>query len=88
MSKQSISLITIIAIVVIAAATWYLYENIGKVDGDPWEMIPNNAALIIEIDNPRDVSNKFNDSNLIWQKLLQIRNVEKFEKYKCYRYIA
>jgi len=80
MSKQSISLITIIAIVVIAAATWYLYENIGKVDGDPWEMIPNNAALIIEIDNPRDVSNKFNDSNLIWQKLLQIRNVEKFEK--------
>ncbi len=40
-------------------------------------MIPGNAALIIEIDNPRDVSNKFNDSNLIWQKLLQIRNVEK-----------
>ena len=78
MLKKNIFLIAIIAVIVIAVTTLFLYNNLNKVNGDPWEMIPNNAALIIEIDKPLDVANKLSDDNLMWQKLLQVRSINNF----------
>ena len=78
MLKKNVFLIAIIVAVVIAVATWFLYRDLTNVNGDPWEMIPNNAALIIEIDKPLDVANKLSDDNLMWQKLLQVSSINSF----------
>jgi len=78
MLKKNVFLVAIIAVIAIAVVTWFLYKNLNKVDGDPWEMIPANAALIIEIDNPQYIINKLSNDNLMWQNLLQVRSINNF----------
>lgn len=79
MSKKNIITTAIIVILFVTAAGWYISENLGNVDGDPWDMIPQDAALIVEIDNPGDVFNKVVVGNSIWQSLLSIDNVKKLD---------
>ena len=77
MSKKKIIQTVTIAALLIAVGAWFLYENMGKFDGDPLNMIPHDAALIIEIDNPANVFNKLSEGNSLWQKLLEVRGIEK-----------
>lgn len=75
MSKKNIVTTAFVAALLIAVAAWYLYRNFGKVDGDPWDMIPENAALIVEIDNPTGVLGRLGEGNSIWQSLLNVREI-------------
>ncbi|MAE07736.1 MAG: hypothetical protein CL661_03125 [Bacteroidetes bacterium] len=77
MLRNKFLFIVIIVLLVFAAVIWYLYNNFGKVDGNPWDMIPDNAGLIIEIDKPSDIYNKL-ENNPIWQRLLEVQDIENF----------
>ncbi len=79
MSKSKIVKIVIISSLLVICVVWYLYQNFGEVDGDPWEMVPDNAAVIIEIDKPFLIYNKFNEGNPIWENLLRVQNIKKLE---------
>lgn len=74
MSRYKIILIVVTVSLILAGTIWYLYKTYGRVDGDPWDMIPNNAALIIEIDKPSDTYSKLEEGNSIWQTLLKVKS--------------
>lgn len=79
MSRKSVVITLSVAIFIIVATILILIQNTGKTDGDPWEMIPDKAALIIEIDSPGNVINTIKDNNSIWQNLLKINIVENLD---------
>ncbi len=70
MFKNNIFIISFVTAIIIAIAAWFFYQNNGRVDGNIWEMIPADAALIIEIDDTEDFYNRVSNSSLIWQSLL------------------
>lgn len=80
MSRNKIFLIVLIVSIVTAGIIWYLFNSFGKVDGNPWDMIPDNAALIIEIDNPSDIYNKLEEDNAIWKNLLKVQTIDNFNR--------
>jgi len=80
MFKKNIFTVSFIIIILLAIGAWLFYENHGKVDANTWDMIPNDAALIIEVDNPNHVFNNLVNGNAIWQSLLKIHDVEIFQK--------
>lgn len=80
MFKLNTLTISIGAAIIIAVTTWFLFENHKKPDAKIWEMIPNDAALIIEIDKPQDVYNKLSNGNSIWNNLLNAHVINNFNK--------
>ncbi len=80
MFKNNIFIISFVTAIIIAIAAWFFYQNNGRVDGNIWEMIPADAALIIEIDDPEDFYNRVSNSSLIWQSLLNVKEIESFNK--------
>lgn len=79
MSKKNIITTVFVVTLFVVAAVWFIYENMGDVDGDPWDMIPCNAALIVEIDRPGEVFDKVTVGNSIWQSLLNVEKVKKLD---------
>ncbi len=61
-------IVTLIVVAAIAVAAWYLYGNLIKTDGDPWQMVPEDAAVIIEADHPGPLHQKLLQ-NTAWQSL-------------------
>lgn len=77
MSRNKIINIVVVVTLLLAGLTWYLYHSFSKINANPWEMIPDNAALIIEIDKPLDLYNKLGEGNSILESLLEVRDIEK-----------
>jgi len=75
MFKINTLTISITVAIIIAIIAGFLYEKHGKVNANTWDMIPNDAALIIEIDKPSDILSKLNGGNMIWQSLLKVHVV-------------
>lgn len=67
MSKKNISSIVFLSIIVIAVAAYFIYPRFAKTDADPWSMIPDNSALILQFDKPSNFVQKLMDDNDIWQ---------------------
>lgn len=80
MSGNKIIITVLIVSLIFAGVTWYLYKNFGKVDGNPWDMIPDNVALIIEIDKPLDLYGKLEGGNSIWGSLINVQAIEDINK--------
>lgn len=80
MSGNKIIITVLIVSLIFAGVTWYLYKNFGKVDGNPWDMIPDNVALIIEIDTPLDLYGKLEGGNSIWGSLINVQAIEDINK--------
>ncbi len=80
MFKNNIYTISGVAAILIAISAWYIYQNSGRADGDPYNMIPNDAALIIEIDNPNNVFDELSNNNNVWKGLLKVHDIEMFSK--------
>ncbi len=53
---------------VAAATLYYLYGYWVKTDGDPWQMVPKEAAVILEVDHPGVFHEKLLH-NTAWQSL-------------------
>jgi hypothetical protein len=78
MFKINTLTISITVAIIIAIIAGFLYEKHGKVNANTWDMIPNDAALIIEIDKPSDVLDGLNNGNMIWQSLLKVHDIVDF----------
>jgi len=74
MAKKSIAQISILLILLIVVSVWFIISKTGKTDGDVYDMLPADAALIIEVDNPGELLAK--DKNSIYQKLKQVDVVD------------
>lgn len=67
MLKKNISSIIFLSLIVIAVLAYFIYPKFAKTDADPWSMIPDNSALILQFDKPSDFLDKIMDDNDIWQ---------------------
>ena len=79
MSKKNISSIVFLFIIIIAVAAYFIYPKFAKSDGDPWLMIPDNSALILQVDNPSIFVEKLMADNGIWQSATKSVEFKKIE---------
>lgn len=62
----------IIGIVVTIAAAFGIYTAVSNsVNGNPWKMIPEKAAVIIQLDHPDAIYTELSTRNDMWQSLLK-----------------
>lgn len=78
MTKKSIAQVSVFFVLLISLSIWYVINGSGKTNGVPIDMIPADAALIIEVDNPGEVFDKVNDKNSVFQKLQQVNSIKVF----------
>ena len=77
MSKKGIiRLIFITSVAIIAVLLYWISKISGKAT-DPWNIIPQQSAIIIKIDKTSDFLSTLDQSNLIWQKIIEINQVKK-----------
>ena len=79
MSKKNISTIVFLLIFAIAIAAYFIYPRFSKTDADPLTMVPDNSAIILQIDNPSDLLQKLFDGNSIWQAALKSNEIKELE---------
>ncbi len=65
MSKKLISTLIVSTAAIVVFIYWLLF-GYGKSNGNPWELIPDDAALVLQIDHPRQFLEKLSDGNEIW----------------------
>ncbi len=80
MSKKNISSIVFLLIFVLAVAAYFIYPRFTKTDADPLTMIPDNSALILQLDHPSDFVQKLFDGNSIWQSALKANEIKVLEE--------
>ena len=68
MKKTESIIVSVLLIIIVSAAAWYLYNNSVKKDGNPWEILPVNPSFVVEINNPAKTLSKLND-NPVWESL-------------------
>lgn len=62
----------ITGIFVTIAAIIGVYTAVSNsADGNPWKMIPEKPAIILQMDNPADIYTQLSTKNDIWQSLLK-----------------
>ena len=77
MFKNNILIISIIAVLLLVIATWFFSGNETNIKGNAFNVIPNDAALIIEIDKPNDIYRVLNADNSLWSSMLEIAEIRK-----------
>lgn len=71
----------LILLVVIVAIGYYILFVTESVSTKPIEVIPNNAALVIQIDEPGNFYSKVSDENEIWKSLAKGETTKKLVKH-------
>jgi hypothetical protein len=71
--KRTITLLISLLIVIL---TLYLSGIFSKKASDPWLLIPDNAALIIEVEHPKALYESFSGKNEFWKSLLSVKEFE------------
>lgn len=79
MSKKNISSIVFLSLIVIAVAAYFIYPKFAKTDADPWLMIPDNPALILQLDKPSAFGEKLMADNGIWESASKSVEFKKIE---------
>jgi hypothetical protein len=72
MKQVRIFLLTLAAIVIVAAATWLgytLYVKFTRPVQSPFSAIPGNSALIIQLNRAGNLLEELNRSNLLWKAM-------------------
>jgi hypothetical protein len=77
MATKSIVQFLVIGAIVIAVATWFFIYSWGRTDAEPINILPVDAAMIIEINDPGSVYEMLDNGNSVWQQLLQLNGVAK-----------
>ena len=60
----------LLLIVVTVSVVWMLLRSYSTVQNPNWKTIPENAALIIEINDPTEVLSTLRQGNEIWESLI------------------
>jgi len=76
MFKSRFFIISLVLVAIIVISAWLVHDGNKNVDANVWNMIPNDVALIVEIDNPRDIFQLLSVDNSIWQSLDKIASVQ------------
>lgn len=79
MSKKNISSIIFLSVIIIAVLAYFVYPKFVKTDANAWTMIPDDAALIMQIDKPADIAQKLIEDNGVWQTALKSSEFKKIE---------
>ncbi len=66
-----------IVVVIILATAYYFLILQKPTNNNPIELVPNNAAVIIQIDEPENFFQKFNPDNEIWKSLQKSTKINK-----------
>lgn len=80
MARKSIAQISVFFIILISVATWYIVDTKGSSESNPLSILPSDAALLIEIDNPGNVIERVNNDNAIYNELIQIPVIGEFNR--------
>lgn len=79
MSKKNLSSIIFLSAIIIAVLAYFIYPKFVKTDANSWTMIPDDAALILQIDNPAEIAKKLIEDNDVWQTALKSSEFKKIE---------
>ena len=78
MNKTNLTII-IVALIVVLLGGYYVLTRQGKTDGNPWKMIPDTPAFVLQTDNPGDLYNKLSQNNEIYKSLKGVEPLEKLD---------
>ena len=79
MSKKNLTSIVFLIIIVIAVLAYFIYPKFAKTDADPWLMVPNNSALILQFDKPSVLFDKLSDGNAFWASATKAAELKRIE---------
>lgn len=73
--KKNLLTLVVIILVGSAAAFYYYRHTFLATDGDPWMLISQDAALVLELDDPQAVFSKLLNENAIGNSLSNLQEV-------------
>ena len=90
MSKNKLIIAVIFVVAVVVAVVWNISDGSFSGQKDALQVIPDNAALVIEIDNPGDLFKQDLSESKIWNKLNDIDVVSKLTNFvtECDKHIS
>ncbi|PLX01844.1 MAG: hypothetical protein C0595_13195 [Marinilabiliales bacterium] len=79
MWRKNASPIIFLIIIVLLVLGYFIYPKLAKSDADTWSMIPDETALILQIDNPSDFIDKVKSEEDLWKLLSKSGEIKKME---------
>ena len=79
MAKKNLLPIVFLILVMVAVVAYFVYPGLVKTDANPWSVVPDNTALVLQFDQPGDFIDKLKDENSIWQSALTTGEFTKFD---------
>jgi hypothetical protein len=79
MSLKNILLTALVVVLAFSIVGYIFYVNLKKNDGDPFLLIPENSAVVLQVDNPGKVFGKMLADTTVWESLTQIETFKKLE---------
>lgn len=79
MWRKNASAIIFLVIIVLLVIGYFIYPKLAKTDADTWSMIPNETALILQIDSPSQFVDKIKSEEDLWKLLSKSGEIKKME---------
>jgi len=79
MNRKNLSIL-ISSLVIILVGGFYLVTREGNTNGNPWKMIPDTPAFVLQTDKPGCLYNKLSRENEIFKSLEDIKPIEALNK--------
>lgn len=79
MNKTSLSII-LSSLVILLLGGYYLLTREGNTNGDPWKMIPDTPAIVLQTDDPGALYNKLSHDNEMYKNLKGIKQIGNIDK--------
>lgn len=80
MSKKGIIRIVLIISVLLTAILLYWLIKISGKTANPWSLIPEKSAIIIEVENTNNTLSWLNNDNPIWQSLKKVHEINQLKQ--------
>jgi len=65
--------------IIVAVLAYFIYSGLVKTDANPWSVVPNNTALVLQFDRPGAFVDKLKDKNSVWQSALTTAEFTKLD---------
>lgn len=79
MNRINLSII-IAALVIVLTGGYYLLTREGNTNGNPWKMIPDTPAFVLQTDKPGDLYKKLSQDNEMYKSLKGIKLIGNIDK--------
>ncbi|MBE0649728.1 MAG: hypothetical protein IH595_02695 [Bacteroidales bacterium] len=78
MNKTSISILVSVVLILLLGG-YYFYARQGNTHGNPWKMLPNTPAFVLQTDEPGDLYKKLSQDNERYKSLKGIKQIENLD---------